>query len=206
MKALNKKRKGLFIVIEGIDGSGKSTQVRLLARRLRRNGQKVVTLREPTEGKWGQKIRELSRSRGSITPETELELFIKDRKENITRNIKPALKRGEIVIMDRYYYSTLAYQGARGLSLARIKRLHKFALIPDIVFILDVPAETGLKRIKGRSVIYRLFEDKNYLKKVRQIFLKLKEPECLVIDGRPPAKEIAQEIWALLTKKFPDLA
>ncbi|MDI6699542.1 MAG: dTMP kinase [Candidatus Saccharicenans sp.] len=200
------KEKGLFIVFEGIDGSGKSTQVELLARRLRRRGLEVVTLREPTQGKWGQKIRELSRTSGSVSPEKELELFISDRKENVARNIKPALVGGKTVILDRYYYSTLAYQGARGLPLEEIRRRHRrFAVVPDLVFILDVPVSTGLRRIKDRPVIYGHFEEKEYLKKVRKIFLSFRDPECLVVDGRPEATAIHRKIWSLLLKKFPRL-
>ncbi len=200
------KGKGLFIVFEGIDGSGKSTQAELLARRLRRRGLEVVTLREPTAGKWGQKIRELSRTRGSIRPEEELELFIRDRKENVARNIKPALDGGKTVILDRYYYSTLAYQGARGLPLEEIRRRHRrFAVVPDLVFILDVPVSAGLRRIKDRPIIYSHFEEKEYLKKVRKIFLSFRDQECLVVDGRPEAAVIHRKIWSLLIKKFPEL-
>jgi len=201
-----KIKKGFFIVIEGIDGAGKSTQVEMLAKKLKRKGLEVVTLREPTEGKWGQKIRQLSRRRGSVEPEKELELFIKDRKENVVKNIKPALRAGKVVILDRYYYSTLAYQGARGISLEKIRNLHKFAVVPDIVFIIDVPVKLGLSRIKDRPVIYRLFEDKDYLQKVRKIFLSLQDSECLVIDGRRQAKEIHHEIWAKLKEKLPILS
>lgn len=199
-------RRGLFLVIEGIDGSGKSTQVELLARRLCRLGLQVVTLREPTQGKWGRKIRELSKTSGSLRPEDELELFIRDRRENVARNIKPALKAGRTVVLDRYYYSTLAYQGARGLPLEEIRRRHqKFAIVPDLVFILDVPVRTGLRRIKDRPVIYSLFEEKEYLKKVRKIFLSFRDPEVVVVDGRPPAAVIHRKIWSLLLKKFPQL-
>lgn len=199
-------KKGLFIVFEGVDGSGKSTQVELLAKKLSRKGLDVLTLREPTQGKWGEKIRELSKCKDSITPEKELELFIKDRKENLRLNIKPALGSGKIVILDRYFYSTLAYQGARGIPLEKIRRLHqRFALRPDIVFILDVPVSLGLRRIKDRPVIYRLFEDREYLKKVREIFLQLDDPECVVLDGRRPAREISREVWSILQKRFPVL-
>ena len=205
-KMTERVQKGLFIVLEGIDGSGKSTQVELLARRLRKKGLEVITLREPTEGRWGQKIRELSKKRGSITPEKELDLFIKDRRENVLKNIKPALEAGQTVILDRYFYSTLAYQGARGIPLEKIKRRHQsFILIPDLVFIIDVPVTVGLKRIKDRPVIYRLFEEKSYLQKVRRIFLSLKDPECVVIDGRSSPDAVGRTIWSLLTKKFPAL-
>jgi dTMP kinase len=202
-----KLKKGLLIVFEGVDGSGKSTQVELLAKKLSRKGLEVVTLREPTRGKWGEKIREVSKSQDSIIPIEELELFVRDRKENVRKNINPALNAGRIVILDRYYYSTLAYQGARGISLEKIRKQHKiFAPRPDIVFILDVPVGLGLRRIKDRPIIYRLFEDKNYLRKVREIFLHLDDPECVILDGRLPAEEIGQKVWKILKDRFPFLS
>lgn len=195
---------GLFIVFEGIDGCGKSTQVELLAKRLRRRGKKVVTLSEPTAGCWGQKIRALALTKGSLSPAKELELFIKDRKEDIKNNIKPALQAGQIVILDRYFYSTLAYQGARGLDMDEIRAKHdKFVIRPDIVFILDVPVSQALKRIASRPVIYGLFEDRDYLKKVRKKFLKLKDPECYLLDGRRPPEAIGRQVWQILIRRFP---
>jgi len=206
---MGKKRlkKGLLIVFEGVDGSGKSTQVELLARKLARKGLDVRTLREPTREKWGEKIRELSKSKNSVSPENELKLFVRDRKENVKKNIKPALDSGLVVILDRYFYSTLAYQGAKGIPLEKIRQLHrKFAPRPDIVFILDVPVSQGLRRIKDRPVIYPLFEDKDYLRKVREIFLHLNEPECVVLDGRQPAKEVSQQVWKIIKSRFPFLS
>jgi len=196
--------RGLFIVFEGIDGCGKSTQVELLANKLRRQGKQVVTLSEPTAGRWGQKIRDSARSKGSLSPEEELELFIKDRKEDIKNNIKPALEAGQIVILDRYFYSTLAYQGARGLDMNEIRAKHdKFVIKPDIVFILDVPVSQALKRIACRPVIYSLFEDPEYLEKVRKNFLRLKDSECYFLDGRQPPEAISRQVWQTLTRRFP---
>jgi len=196
--------RGLFIVFEGIDGCGKSTQVELLADKLRRRGKQVVTLSEPTAGRWGQKIRDSARTKGSLSPAEELELFIRDRKEDIKNNIKPALEAGQIVILDRYFYSTLAYQGARGLDMNEIRAKHdKFVIRPDIVFILDVPVSQALKRIAGRPVIYSLFEDPDYLQKVRKNFLKLKDSECYLLDGRQPPEDISRQVWQILTRRFP---
>ena len=103
---------GLFIVFEGIDGTGKTTQLHLLAEKLRQRGYAVVSTREPTEGVYGQKIRELFVDRGAASPERELELFIADREQHVKETIEPALADGCIVLSDRYYLSTVAYQGA----------------------------------------------------------------------------------------------
>jgi len=196
--------RALFIVFEGIDGCGKSTQVELLADKLRRRGKQVVTLSEPTSGRWGKKIRNSARTKGALSPPEELELFIRDRKEDIKNNIKPALEAGQIVILDRYFYSTLAYQGARGLDMNEIRAKHdKFVIKPDIVFILDVPVSQALKRIASRPVIYSLFEDPDYLQKVRKNFLKLKDSECYLLDGRQLPEDISRQVWQILTRRFP---
>ena len=108
---------GLFIVIEGIDGTGKSTQLHLLAEKLRQLGYAVVATREPTNGPYGQKIRELFVDRGAVSQEEELELFIADRDQHVKEVIAPALADGCVVICDRYYLSTIAYQGANGMDL-----------------------------------------------------------------------------------------
>jgi dTMP kinase len=201
-----KFKRGLLIVFEGIDGCGKSTQAEILSKKLQRKGIAVLTLREPSSGNWGTKIRELAREKGSISAKKELELFLKDRKENISQNILPALKSGKIVILDRYYYSTLAYQGAKGIPLEEIRARHRnFLVKPDICFLLDIPVSLGLRRIKDRPVIYHLFEDRDYLKKVRKIFLALNDPEIVIIDGRQPVRKISQKIWATLKKRFPHI-
>ncbi|MBM3295951.1 MAG: dTMP kinase, partial [Candidatus Aminicenantes bacterium] len=99
---------GRLIVIEGIDGAGKSTQARLLVRRLKALGFAAVAFREPTGGKWGRELKRKAKMAGSLTPKEELELFIKDRRENVARNLRPSLRAGQIVVLDRYYFSTIA--------------------------------------------------------------------------------------------------
>ncbi len=199
------RKQGLFVVFEGLDGSGKSTQAEILYKKFVKRRLPAVILREPTDGKWGRKIRELARESGSLSPEEELELFIRDRREDIRKNIKPALKEGKIVILDRYFYSTLAYQGARGINLELIRKRHEgFLIKPDVVFIIDVPVSVGLSRIKDRAVIYRLFEEKEYLKKVRKIFLNLPDPEIQIVDGRREVQAVARQVWKYLQKNFPE--
>ena len=190
-----KLKKGLLIVLEGIDGSGKTTQARLLAGALRRAGLEALSFREPTRGRWGREIKEKARRPDSLTPEQELSLFLKDRRENVSRNLLPSLDRKKGVVLDRYYYSTIAYQGAKGLSRERIRRLNeKFAPRPDLVFILDVDPARGLGRIKDRPKKEPLFERENYLARVRRIFRSFRGRKFIHLDGTRDKKEIAELI------------
>src|SRR5689334_18751024 len=111
--------RGFLLVIEGIDGAGKSTLQRQLAEWCRGAGLQVITSREPTDGPHGRALRESARS-GRLALQDELDLFLKDRREHVETLIRPALERGDVVILDRYYFSTAAYQGARGLDPAEI--------------------------------------------------------------------------------------
>lgn len=190
-------KKGMLIVIEGIDGAGKSTQARLLLKRLVAEGYPTVYFREPTRGRWGRKIKQLARRSEALSPEVELDLFLKDRKENVARNLKPALSRGKVVILDRYYFSTIAYQGARGISLTRLKRMNeKFAVRPDLIFILDIDPEEGLRRIRARKRRDLLFERRDYLAKVRKIFRRFRGRKFIHLDAARPKGDVQQEIAA----------
>jgi dTMP kinase len=187
--------KGSLIVFEGIDGSGKSTQARRLLRRLRASGFEAVLFREPTSGKWGRKIKRMAKQAGSLTPEEELDLFVKDREENVRKNLRPALDAGKVVILDRYYFSTIAYQGAKGISTARIRRLNeRFAVRPDLVFILDIVAGCGLDRIHHRKRKDLLFERRRYLARVRRIFCGFKGRMFVHLDAGLAKDELSDII------------
>jgi len=187
--------KGSLIVFEGIDGSGKSTQARRLLRRLRASGFEAVLFREPTSGKWGRKIKSMAKQAGSLTPEEELTLFVKDREENVCKNLSPALDAGKAVILDRYYFSTIAYQGAKGISKDRIRRLNeRFAVRPDLVFILDIGAGRGLDRIHHRKRRDRLFERHRYLARVSRIFRGFKGKIFVHLDAGLPKDELSDII------------
>jgi dTMP kinase len=189
-------KKGALIVIEGIDGAGKSTQAKSLLRRLRAKGFPAVYFREPSRGKWGRELKQMARRAGSLTPEQELELFLKDRRENVERNLRPALAAGKIIVLDRYYFSTIAYQGAKGLDRDRIRRLNeRFAPKPDLVFILDLKAGEGLARISGRKTKDVLFERESYLVKVRRIFRSFRGARFVHIDARRNKRDIARQIY-----------
>ncbi|WP_051299050.1 dTMP kinase [Marinobacterium litorale] len=162
--------KGILVVFDGIDGAGKTTQVTLLADLLRKVGLGVTTSKEPTDGQWGKVIRESAKiERMPIAK--ELQYFILDRKEHLEEIVTPALEAGNVVILDRYYYSTICYQGARGEDKEKLRdTVMSAALLPDISFILDVNPLISQDRIKNRDGLPNKFEDFNELVKVREIY------------------------------------
>ncbi|MGI0148922.1 MAG: dTMP kinase, partial [Thermoplasmata archaeon] len=149
MKASRRLRRGVLIAVEGIDGMGKSTQVDRLVARLGAAGRPAVATREPTDGPWGRRIRALAREgRRDVSPEDELDWFLRDRMEHVESVIRPALRAGRIVVTDRYYFSTMAYQGALGIDPQRIREMNE-ALFPrpHLVILLRGEARLGLARI-----------------------------------------------------------
>lgn len=189
--------RGYLIVFEGIDGTGKSTHCKMLNEFLEGEGFPTVSLREPTNGYWGKKIRGIiNEGRDSITPEEELSWFMKDRLENVEKNIQPALDQKKIVLMDRYYYSTAAYQGALGFDPEDICRKNeKFAPVPDVVFLFTNPPEDCLARIaETRGSGHDAFEQLDYLKKVQKIFDTFIGPKFLRIDTGPPQDVVHAQV------------
>ncbi len=189
---------GVLFAIEGIDGAGKTTQSEILVLRLRKQGFIVASFHEPTDMKWGKKIRELANNGRNVSAEEELRYFIEDRKQDVEKNIQPALDRGEIVIMDRYYLSNIAYQGALGLDPGMILKENVFAPEPDIILILDVAPRIGLTRVhKRENGRPNHFEDPEYLKKVRAQFKTLETSlvNVQVINATRTITQVAENIW-----------
>lgn len=188
-------KKGILIAIEGIDGSGKSVIAEELVKFLKINGYDALLLKEPSESIYGQKIRN---STHRLPPEEELKLFLLDREIDVRDRILPALENGKIVVMDRYYYSNIAYQSARGIEADKIRDLNeKFAPKPDLVIILDVSPSTALKRIKPRGKI-TAFESPDYLEKVRENFLKIADERSVVLNAEKPLEEVKKEVFAIV--------
>jgi dTMP kinase len=188
---------GLFIVLEGIDGTGKSTQARRLGEWFEKQGREVMISREPTDGPWGKKLRE-SAATGRLSPQDELQYFLNDRRQHVEERIAPALAAGKVVILDRYYFSTMAYQGARGFDPAEIRRMNEaFAPVPDLLLILDLDVDTAHDRIGHRGDSTNEFEKHESLTRCREIFLSLKdEPFARVIDSNAPLDEVSERIRA----------
>lgn len=193
--------RGWLIVFEGIDGVGKSTQANALAEALEARGYDVVRSREPTDGPWGRRLRQ-SQAEGRLAPEEELDLFLRDRREHVETLIQPSLAAGRIVILDRYYFSTIAYQGARGFDPEDLRaRNEAFAPPPDLLIILDLPAEAGLRRIQEkRGATLDSFETPTLLARSRQIFLDLAMhlPYARRVDAGDDLATIRAEVLALV--------
>jgi dTMP kinase len=174
---------GFLIAIEGIDGAGKTTQAHFVQERLQERKLCVIRTKEPTTGVWGQVLRD-SALTGRLSIEEEVEAFLKDRREHVETVINPALKDGHIVIVDRYYFSTMAYQGARGMDPDDLMRRNElFAPEPDLLVILDIDPRSGLERIKTRGDRANHFEKTGTLKKARDIFNSIKKPYLYRLDA-----------------------
>ncbi len=192
-----------FIVFEGGDGSGKSTQVRSLLRRMRRRGIKVMQTHEPGGTPLGQSLRRLLKSGDPMTPTSELMLFEAARAQLVQDVIRPFLAQGGVVIADRFTSSTLTYQGyGRGLDRDLIERLNREAtggLEPDLTVLLDLPVEAALARKNGGRADN--FDDApvDFHRRIRRGYsaLAAADPEgWLVLDGQRPAEELGREIWS----------
>jgi len=185
-------KKGAFIVVEGLDGSGKTTQAKLLAAKLEKNYGAVYTA-EPSRGKIGMFIRNRILY-GESRPPTALEalLFAADRIDHIQNEVSPELEKGRLVITDRYLYSSLAYQGSAGLSLDWIRAVNVHALKPDLALFVDVAPEVVLKRLKRKKSV---MEDLETQRKVREVYLKFVEDgELSRIEGDKSKNAVAEEV------------
>lgn len=198
--------RGLLIAFEGIDGTGKTTQLPLLAEFFRCKGREVVETREPTDGPYGQQIRALYRNRNQVSLEQELELFLQDRHQHVRECIQPALAQGKIVLTDRYYFSTAAYQGAAGGDPAAILASHAFAPPPDLVLLLTQTIADSVTRIRDqRGEALNDFEQHDQLEKVAALFASF-DHDCIVrIHAARPIAEvhasIREAVLPLLAKK-----
>ncbi|MCW2285063.1 dTMP kinase [Rhodoblastus acidophilus] len=207
--------KGLFITFEGGEGAGKSTQIRLLAGRLRDYARELVTTREPGGTELAERLRDviLSGRAKKFGPLGEAVLFSAARIDHIDRLIAPALARGAVVLCDRFADSTRAYQGARGDVDEKVMAALENAAVancrPDLTFILDIPPEIGLERARARRGADNAdrFEGENlafhWLLRERFLTIARADPErCRVIDADRPQDAVAASIWEAMAEKF----
>jgi dTMP kinase len=190
-------KKGVFICIEGLDASGKTTHAHRLVRNLRRKGFDAFYTTEPSRGEIGRFIRTYILQRKRRVPSVvEALLFAVDRVDHVEKEIKPMLEKGKIVVSDRYVYSTLAYQGAAGLDIEWIEEINRLALSPDLAIYIDVPPEVVVKRIRRKkSVMERLGTQR----RVREVYMKFVENGRLVpVDGNRRKDEVAKDILTVV--------
>ena len=203
------KRRGVFITFEGPEGSGKCTQVRQLAAWLRRRGHRVLLLREPGGTLLGERLRRvlLSPSTGQLSPRTDAFLYMAARAQLVETVILPSLRRGNVVLCDRFLDSTLAYQGyGSGVDVAELRRMGRVAtqgLTPRLTFLMDLPSETGLRRVRGaKDRIER--RAVSFHERVRRGFLALarREPRRFrVLDARQSRTAIQRQIRQAVTER-----
>lgn len=197
-RSVRRLRRGVFFCFEGIDGAGKTTQALALQNKIRDWGAEAVYVKEPTNGVWGQKIRQIAlHGREGVTPEEELDYFIRDREEDVRDNIAPVLARQGVVIADRYFYSTIAYQSVLGLKEDDIRRLNQDFPVPDVVFILEISTDLSQNRItQSRGETANLgYEQARFLADVKRVFDAMPDPNIVRIDGDRSIDAVASDIW-----------
>jgi dTMP kinase len=195
--------RGRLIVFEGLDGSGKTTQLLWLAGALRGGGHAVVTTREPTDGAFGRRIRAVAKGHEPPAPEEELRWFTEDRREHVSGVIAPALDRGEIVLCDRYYLSTVSYQGARGLDWAAIlARSEAEFPIPDLALLLEIDPAQALARVRERGRSEPLFEQADFLARVATLYRELPCAYLERLDGRREPDQVRDAVGEVVRRRL----
>ena len=202
-------KKGKFIVFEGIDGSGKSFQIRKLTEfisNLDKHSHILIT-REPYQEREIREILKLA-EKPEERAEKLAELFVKDRNEHVSELILPNLNRSVIVISDRYKYSTICYQAAQGLEVNKLVDMHKNLMIPDIIFVIDIPVSVAMERMQKdniRKTEQKFEKNPVFLEKVRQNYLSLPKlfpnENMFIINGNKSIEDVSKEIWDIFVSK-----
>jgi dTMP kinase len=189
--------KGIFICIEGLDGSGKTTHAHRLVQNLQKRGFDTVYTTEPGRGELGKFIRaSVLQGKKRMPRVVEALLFAVDRVEHLEKDVKPALMEGKVVVSDRCVYSSLAYQGAAGLNLEWIEEINRFALPPDLALYIDVPPEVVVKRIRRKKSVMERLETQ---RKVKEVYMKFVDNGKLKpIDGDRKKIEVEKNILKVI--------
>lgn len=194
------ERPGTLIALEGIDGCGKSTQQVRLREQLEARGHEVVALREPGDSEYGVELRRIFVEGRDVTPQQEMRLFLEDRRIDVRDNILPALEAGKVVIMDRYYLSSVVYQGSLELDPQEILAANEsFAPKPDLTLILDLDPATARRRIDASRGGPDSFENEDYLARVRDAYLGFVDGDRIRrIDANTTSEVVHEQLLALV--------
>jgi len=193
MTVTKKRQSGIFVCIEGIDGSGKTTQAHRLVETLTRLGHNAVYTTEPSKGVYGEIIRKnILHGDNRVPPIVEATLFAVDRVDHVEKEIVPLLESGKIVVCDRYIYSSIAYQGAAGLDVDWIKEINRHAVKPHLAVYIDATPEVVIQRIRRRKSVMETLQTQ---RKVREFYLRIAEKEQLIkIAGDASIEKVAKTI------------
>jgi len=195
---------GKFIVFEGIDGSGKTTQFKMLSKYLKDNKKNILVTKEPTRGRIGKIIYNILEGREKASHVFLQLLFSADRAEHLEKEVIPALKSGRNVLCDRYLFSTLAYGNSEIGDMAWLTNLSKYFILPDITFLIKVAPKESIHRVKNiRKKDSTIFEKENKLKKIWKNYeiLSKKYKNFYTIDGERDKKEVFEDIKNIINKK-----
>jgi len=193
---------GKFIVLEGLDGSGKSAQVDLVIDFLQKAGKDVVVTKEPTmDSEAGRKIKQALRKEMQIDPLELQKLYTQDRREHLQNKVIPALKAGKYVVSSRYAFSTFAYGYSSGLDVNLLIDLNKEFLLPNLTIIVDVDPESCIKRIESRGEPKEFFEELGKLTKVNELYKRMPAmfENVILVDGRKSISEVFENIKKVIS-------
>lgn len=196
---------GKFIVVEGLDGSGKSAQVDLLVDFLKENGRDVVITKEPTmDSEAGRKIKQALRKEIKVEPLELQKLYVEDRREHLNNKVIPALKDGKCVVSSRYAFSTFAYGSSDGLDINYLIELNKNFLLPDLTIIINTNPESCINRIEGRGEPKELFEQKEKLTKVNDVYkiIPILFKNVVVLDGEKTISEVSEDVRKIVLSQL----
>jgi dTMP kinase len=196
---------GKFFVIEGLDGSGKSAQVDLAIDYLKEIGKDVVVTKEPTmDSEAGRKIKQALKKEIFVEPLELQGLYVQDRKEHLENKVIPALKEGKFVVSSRYAFSTFAYGYSDGLDVDLLIKMNDNFLLPDLTVIVDVSPDSCVKRIETRGEEKELFEQKEKLIKVNEIYKKTPQmfENVFMVNGENPIEEVFEDIKKIINEKI----
>ncbi len=190
---------GFHLVLEGLDGCGKSTHAKLLARWLRSRGRKVVITDEPTDSTIGRIIKRVLRGELKVPVAVEALMFAADRVQHVASLIAPAVREGKVVLNERYVPSSLVYQSARGLSVDWIRSINRYAPKPDLMILIDVPADAALARIKPSRKLDEFERDLRLQQQVRRGYLTIaKREEMRIVNGARSRDEVQADLRKLV--------